>query len=98
MTSLFDVMRKGGADKVLSVGVPDSAFTTRSPDADGRRVRTNSDLKEYSKGTSFVKYVECPVSYQRGDEYEPDGLHFAPRTSEALAERLAPVVKDLVAP
>ncbi len=54
-------------------------------------------FKSISLTRSHVfRYVDCPVGMTKGDAYEPDDLHFTPRTYDRFAERLLPTVKEML--
>ncbi len=88
------MFKEEGVRQILALGVPDSANVWN---ADDRRVTLNLSLRALALFDPSVRYLKPPVSYVRGDPYEWDGLHFSWRTSELLAERLLPVVRQMLA-
>ena len=100
LKGIYSIMSGAGVEQILAVGIPDSAFMIHSPEANGRRLRTNEALKALSESDEGrrlrLRYVDCPISKARGDPYESDGLHFAGPTYGLLAERLLPEVEDIL--
>ena len=95
LTSLFELARSRGASRILSVGIPSSAFLSHNSEAMTRRNDVNESLRKLAaRSGGFVRYVDCPVEYGM-DPYEADGLHFAPKSYEKLALKLYEVVKKI---
>ena len=96
LTSLFELARSRGASRILSVGVPTSAFLEHSTEAMTRRNDVNESLKKLAaRSGGYIRYVDCPVEYGV-DPYETDGLHFAPKAYEKLALKLYEVVRKMM--
>jgi lysophospholipase L1-like esterase len=96
LKSIFDVCRAHNVSRILSVGIPDSAFLLHDERAMNVRNEVNAGLKSYARRNGdFATYVDCPVSYKKVP-YDTDGLHFADETYSLLGQRLFPQVKAIL--
>ena len=95
---LIQVCKDHSVQRILSVGIPDSAFVARVQEARKKRDAINNGLKEYASSTEgFVTYKNSPVRYDSASEsFDPDGLHFSPKGYREFSDGIYETVLGLV--